>query len=281
VFVRFVVTDGGGLLNVTKFPLDSTMDYLSHTTTTDAEGIARLSSWRLGSPGIAQRVTAFVSVASNHAVDFDANAITGPFWTLTTTDWPVEDRMGVVGQPLRNPPTLLAVDAGFNPVAGVAVTWNLPAGNGTITEAETITGPDGTARIGSWVLGTRAGHQSLFAQANLPNQIPLSLGVPAAPGPVASIEKLVPDLQVAPAGGVTPAAPRVRLRDQYGNPAFPRQVIFSVLSGGGSVDNTHRIADSDGTAGVMEWRLGNVPGENRLSVTADGVSTQFLATGVP
>jgi hypothetical protein len=281
VFVRFEVVDGGGLLGVTTYPLDPAKDYLTHTTTTDADGIARLSSWKLGPPNIAQRVTAFVSVTSNQAVDFEATAVTGPFRHLTGFNRSFADGFGVVGEPLAVPPQIRAVDEGWNSVAGVPVRWRVISGGGTITGVQTVTGPDGTAGIGSWILGPTAGPQALGVIADLPNQMELPLGATAAPGPVATIEKLASDFQVAMAGSATPQAPRVRVLDRYGNPAFPRQVIFSVLTGGGSVDNTHRIAESDGIAGVMEWRLGPTPGENRLRVTAEGVSTEFVATGTP
>jgi hypothetical protein len=175
----------------------------------------------------------------------------------------------------------MAVDEGWNPIAGVPVSWQVVAGGGTLTGAETITGPNGVARTTSWTLGTTAGPQRIIVHAELPHRAEWILFGLAVPGPVATIEKLASDFQVAMAGAITPEAPRVRVLDQYGNAAHTRQVIFRVSSGGGSVNNTHDVSATDGTAGVSTWRLGPTPGENRLRVEAGDISAEFVATGTP
>jgi hypothetical protein len=267
VQVEFTILEGGG-------------EVTEHLVATDIDGVARVGSWKLGRPGATQLLNARVGLA-NTSVVFGAQSVTGPFYTLTGFSWSVTDGFGVVGEPIAKTPTMIAVDAGFNPVAGVPVRWRVRSGGGTIRDAQTVTGADGTVGIGSWILGTVAGPQSLGISADLPDQREVPIAATALPGPVAGIERLAPDQQVAMVGQAVQDPPRVRIVDRYGNAAYPRQVIFSVISGGGSVDNSHRISASDGTAGVMSWRLGAVPGVNRLRVTADQSEIEFVATGTP
>jgi hypothetical protein len=270
VMVRFEVTEGGGSATETTVP-------------TDGSGVARVGSWQLGPPNVQQRLTAFVPLATNQAVVFSASAITGPFHTF---DLDLIVNESPVGELVPSTLSVLTTDIAGNPVAGVPIRWTIDAGSGVLGNASPMTGSDGRATASGWVLGTTAGLQRVWVQVDLPQYVNLpwmrrNFDVRAAPGPVASIEKLASDTQVAQVGSATPEAPRVRLRDRYGNLAYPRQVVFTVLSGGGTVDNTHQIAAADGTAKVGTWRLGTTPGENRLRVTADTMSTEFVATAIP
>jgi hypothetical protein len=273
VMVRFEVTEGGGETPADPVP-------------TDASGLASPASWKLGPPGVSQHLTAFVALAANQTVVFSASAITGPLYRLTTVDTPWPDwGEAIVGELLaaRFLPIFIALDAGGNPVSGVTISMSTRNG-GVIAPTSAVTGADGKVRLTSWLLGTRSGYQAIdviVPDSAAPWAHRAGANVWTEPGPVATIEKLATDQQVAPAGATVAQAPRVRVRDQYGNPAYPRQVIFSVVSGGGSVDNTHHAAATDGSAGVGLWRLGPTPGENRLRVTAEGVSTEFVANGIP
>jgi hypothetical protein len=269
VTVRFEVTEGGGSATGT-------------TAFTDGAGIARVGSWKLGAPGVQQRLTAFVPLASNSAVVFRADAITGPFHSFDTSNLAAEVPVGTV---VPGAPAVIATDIAGNPVAGVPIRWTMI--DGTLTSPpQSHTDHNGRATAGAWLLDTIAKLQRLGVRVELPGYatlpwMNLQFVVRATPGPVATIERLASEVQVAKAGDVAPESPRVRLRDQYGNLAYPRQVIFTVLSGGGVVDNTHHIAAPDGTAGVGLWRLGATPGENRLRVTADAATVDFVANGTP
>ena len=59
-----------------------------------------------------------------------------------------------VGTPVTSPPSVLVTDANDNPVAGVAVTFAVGLGSGTITGANATTDAAGIATVGSWTLGT-------------------------------------------------------------------------------------------------------------------------------
>lgn len=88
------------------------------------------------------------------------------------------------------------------------------------------------------------------------------------------------EAQTAVVNTAVPTAPRVRVRDEYGNPVPGVWVEFEVTAGDGSVDPARDTTDADGEVGT-EWTLGTVAGENALVASIEGVGeAQFEATGV-
>lgn len=266
VTVLFSVTSGGGTLTNAQ-------------VTTEFDGTANVGTWRLGRPGPPQQVLAVVKGPNEVRLEFDATATTGPLYLL----YPVYSNfdLSIVGQSTA-PFRIKAVDLAFNPIAGVPLAWRVPPGSGHLSTAGTLTGADGTASGGTWVLGTLAGDQRIYVRADYPGGKEFEVWEYAAPGPAAIIERLVTDPQEAKAGTNVPLAPQVKVYDQYRNlVGTPRQVVFTVVAGNGSVDNTHQITNAASVAGVARWTLGPVPGENRLRATAGSVSVEFTATGTP
>ena len=51
-------------------------------------------------------------------------------------------------------------------MAGVVVTFTVTSGGGVVTDGSIATNPDGTARVGSWTLGTTPGLNTLMASVN-------------------------------------------------------------------------------------------------------------------
>jgi hypothetical protein len=100
----------------------------------------------------------------------------------------------------------------------------------------------------------------------------------AVAGPVASIEKVAGDFQNAIVSSAVAVAPKVLLKDLFGNLVTNRPVAFAVTLGGGAVVGSPATSLGDGTAAVTSWTLGATPGENRLSATIDGNSVTFTAT---
>ena len=73
---------------------------------------------------------------------------------------------GIVGTPVSSPPTVLLTDttAVHNPVAGVTVTFTV-VGGGSITNSTVVTGADGLASVGSWMLSSVPGVNQVIATA--------------------------------------------------------------------------------------------------------------------
>src|SRR5690606_2053922 len=69
------------------------------------------------------------------------------------------------GSAVTAKPAVAAQDLDGNGVAGIAVTFALTAGNGSITGANQVTSASGAATIGSWTLDTAAGPNTVTASA--------------------------------------------------------------------------------------------------------------------
>ncbi len=76
---------------------------------------------------------------------------------------------GAAGQSLADPIVVRAVDASGQPVAGVAITFAVAAGGGSVQPTSATTATDGRAQT-TWTLGGGAGEQQLTAAAEgVPN----------------------------------------------------------------------------------------------------------------
>ena len=80
--------------------------------------------------------------------------------TLTGTGG--DDQVGVAGQALATPLTVIARDAGGSPVAGVTVTWAAATGGGSVAPPSTTTNAGGMATA-TRTLGPGAGAQTTTA----------------------------------------------------------------------------------------------------------------------
>ncbi len=59
-----------------------------------------------------------------------------------------------VGTAVTIPPSVLVTDANNNPVSGVAVSFAVNSGGGSVTGNAATTNASGIATVGSWTLGT-------------------------------------------------------------------------------------------------------------------------------
>jgi subtilisin family serine protease len=69
------------------------------------------------------------------------------------------------GTPVAIRPSVTVTDADNNPIAGVAVVFQVTAGGGTVEPGTVSTNSDGIAAVTSWTLGAAAGPNSLTASA--------------------------------------------------------------------------------------------------------------------
>ncbi len=150
VSVTFAVGSGGGSVT-------------GATATTDANGVATVGGWTLGNAPGANTLTATAAgtgIAGNPAT-FTATAAAGAPRTLSKETGDAQTASAGAAVPVL--PTVKVVDLVGNPVSGVAVTFAVASGGGTITGATPSTGASGTASVGSWQLGAAAGANTLTA----------------------------------------------------------------------------------------------------------------------
>jgi hypothetical protein len=146
--VTFAVTGGGGAI---QFP----------TATTNAQGIASAGLWQIG-PKVGVN-TATASVGSVAPLTFTVTSQPGPASTLSVISGNAQQ--GAPGSTLPTPLTVRVTDAGGNVKPGVAVTFAVTSGGGSLSATTATTNASGDAVSGSWTLGTGQCIQRVNASA--------------------------------------------------------------------------------------------------------------------
>ncbi len=198
-----------------------------------------------------------------------------------------DGQIGLAGEELALPITVIATDANQRPIPGQIVNFVVTAGNGSMFAAAAQTDANGVA-ADIWRLGTIAGAAHAVEVRSVDaSGVKHIFGVftaTAVGGPPVSLTKVGGDGQTATAGTPVPIPPAVRLIDQYGNVSPNQSVLFTVGTGGGSVVGASAISDAQGVATVGGWTLGPSAGAQTLVATAvalAGSPVTFSATADP
>lgn len=234
------------------------------TPSTDAGGLASVGSWTLGATVGSNTLDASVS-GIGAPVTFTATGTTGPAALMTIDGG--NSQSGTVGQALPTAYTVEVTDAFGNPVSGTTVTWS-PLGVGSIT-ASSITNASGIASA-TRTLGTSAGTQSATASVGglQGGQSPRTFTATAVADAPSTMIVSTGNNQTATVNTAVATAPRVLVRDQFGNPVSGATVTFSVSAGGGSVTGGSQSTNGSGLATVTSWTLGTAAGTNNNTLTA-------------
>ncbi len=276
--VTFAVTDGGGSIT-------------GSDAVSDANGVARVGSWTLGNSGANNVLSATLASAAGSPVLFTATAqpivsAPPPAPPAAISIFAGDGQFAPPGAAVAIRPAAKVTDAGGKPVPGITVTFSIRSGAGTITGTQAVSDSAGIATIGSWTLGSGGGN-SLFATLAGVSGSPLIFvatattapapGAPPPPpppnpsaGPPAAIALYAGDGQSAEAGSAVPVRPAVKITDANGVGVAGVSVVFSIRSGGGSLDQANSTSDGNGIA-TVGWTLGAVGG-NSIYATATGLS---------
>ncbi|HKV75517.1 MAG TPA: Ig-like domain-containing protein, partial [Gemmatimonadales bacterium] len=253
------------------------------SASTNASGIATVGSWTLGSGAKTDTLRATGTGLTGSPVLFTAVATAGAATQIAINAG--NGQTAVAGANVGTNPSVLVRDALNNPVSGVAVTFAVASGGGSVTGGSATTNASGIASVGSWTLGTTAGANSLTATSAGLTGSPLTF---TATGTAGAATTLVANSATTLAGtvgqAVTPA-PSVKVTDTNGNGVAGVSVTFAVTGGGGSITGTAtKSTDAAGVATVTAWNLGAVTGANTLTATSAGLTgspVTFSATGNP
>ena len=255
--VTFTVLTGGGTLS-------------TGTTTTGANGQAT-STLSLGAaPGTN---TVEVSAAGvSETVTFTAEGIPP---TLTSVSG--NNQMSATGTALANPFVVEVLDGNGNPLVGVAVTFAVLTGDGTLSTGTTTTGVNGQA-VSTLSLGAAPGTNTVEASVEGTSQT-VTFTAEGIPPTLTSVSG---NNQMATTGTALANPFVVEVLDGNGDPLTGVPVTFVVLTGGGTLSTTTSITDANGQAASM-LNLGAAPGTNTVEVSAEGVSetVTFTAEGIP
>ena len=184
---------------------------------------------------------------------------------------------GVVGARVDPVPSVIALDENGTAIVGLTISFTA-TGGGTIEKATAITDASGSASVGGWTLGTHSGTQTITARSVGLTEVVFVAN--AVPGPVALLTSISGQNQVATGGSLVPNQLRVLLSDAFGNPVSGAAVTFEILSGGGILEGENVTTALDGVAVSPPWRLGTVPGTQRVRARAGNLEVVFTAAAI-
>ncbi len=205
---------------------------------------------------------------------------TAPDTTRTVAIQAGDGQSATVGQTVATAPTVKITNASGAAVRGVAVTFAVASGGGSLGATSATTGADGTASAASWTLGTTAGTNTVTAQVSggSGNVTFTATGLAAA---ASSLTKAAGDTQSATVRQSVATAPSVRVVDAFGNSVANVAVTFSVTTGGGTITGASTTTNASGTATVGGWTLGSAVGTQTLTAAVASIaSVQFSATAI-
>lgn len=148
VRVTFTVSAGGGTV-------------AGATPLTNVQGIATLGQWTLGTGIGVNSLGATVDGLAGGPVLFTATAVVGPAAQLTLVEG--DGQSATIGTAVSTAPAVKVADAFGNPVTGLAITFAVSAGGGSVTGGTGVSDAGGVARVGSWRLGFIPGVNALTA----------------------------------------------------------------------------------------------------------------------
>ncbi len=279
-----VVTTGAGATLSVRAQIASGTGTLGGTTSVNAvNGVATFSNLSITGTGAHTlrfiTTTPALSVVSASinaapvATNIDANSITSQTGMVSTN---------VIA------PSVRVSDASNNPVGGVSVTFSITDGDGSISPASpavVITDASGIASLSSWTLGATAGINTVLATASGLAGSPVAFHATAPVATTLAANSVV--TQTAITGTNVNSPPSVRVTDATGNPVAGTAVVFTVTSGGGSIDpasGSSVTTNASGIATLTRWTLGIVAGTNTVSAAVSGLAGSpvvFTATGEP
>jgi hypothetical protein len=239
-------------------------------TTTGADGQTSVAR-TLGSTAGTQRTLASVDGLAGSPVAFVHTATAGAASGVSIVSG--DDQTGPVRTELPKDLVVQVRDAQSNPVPGVAVTWVIGTGGGSVTPATSATDASGRASA-TWTMGASPG-------ANTVSAVVSGIGVAefsatATAGAPARLSVRTQPSSSAISGVALPQQPVIQLLDAQGNEAKQSavEVRVSIASGGGSLGGTtSRLTDGDGRAAFTGLSLSGPAGTRTLRFAANGFAS--------
>ena len=258
--VVFTITAGGGIVQ-------------PEITTTDANGLAQ-SILTLGSDPGTNTVTVGVEGIAQTVV-FSAEASLPPPVPTVLSIVSGDNQSGLTGEALVNPFVVEVQDQNNAPMGGVAVTFAVSKGSGSLSPETGLTAANGQAES-QFTLGSNPGMNTVTvsvegitetatfnAEASLPPPMPTAL------------EGVSGNNQSGLTGEPLMNPFVVEVHDQYDDPMEGVTVTFAVSGGSGSLSSEMGITDANGQA-ESTLTLGNDPGTNTVTASVEGLSQMVV-----
>jgi len=259
VAVTFTVTAGGGSV-------------VGSPATTNDNGVATLTSWKLGSVVGPNTVTATASGLPS--VTFNATGTAGAPANVVASAG--NNQTAVQGTSVTTRPTVRVTDSNGNPVIGVAVTFAVTQGGGSAAGVNQVTDTQGQASVGSWTLG-----------ASAPNTMTATVtGSGITGNPVTFTAQSATRIAItsAPAGPInlgTNFTITVQLQNSAGTAVTLAGVplTITIASGGGTLNGTlTRVTDASGAVSFTLINVTGSAGARTFTVTGTGLQSATTAS---
>ncbi|MEO8636065.1 MAG: hypothetical protein ABI587_12380 [Gemmatimonadales bacterium] len=227
------------------------------------------------------------AVASNSPLTVSVNLTIGTGPATTIAIQAGNAQAAQVGSAVTTPPAVLVTDQFGNPVSGVAVSFAVASGGGSVAGGAATSGTNGIAAVTSWTMGTVVGSNTLTATSAGLTGSPRTFTATATVGAALQIAVSAGNGQSATVAQAVATDPAVLVTDQFSNPVSGAAVTFAVTAGGGSVTGGTTTTNVSGIATVGSWTLGTgatapATANNTLQASvAGGGSTNFTATANP
>jgi hypothetical protein len=159
------------------------------------------------------------------------------------------DQTATVGTAVAALPSLRVTSSTGVPVPGVAVSFAVVAGGGTITGAEQVTDARGEARLAGWTVGTTAGDNTVRATA-AGIAAPVTFRAGGAADAPWRLGIVTEPPTTAASGALLSPQPAVQLYDRHGNATGTTgvNVTASVIEPGAALENAVAATDVRGRA---------------------------------
>lgn len=179
---------------------------------------------------------------------------------------------GVIGANLGQPLKVQALDQNGGPAAGVAVSWRVTQGGGSVTPSQSTTDQNGEATT-NFKLGPNPGANT--AVASISTDVEVSFSATALTSPPTRIISVSGNNQTGVVGNPLAQDVVVRVTDDLNNPKAGVTVTFAIASGGGSLSAANAVSDASGNA-TVKWTLGPSTGAQSLLATVGGLTPLTL-----
>ena len=243
-------------------------------------GVATFNDLSINAAGSGYTLTA--SGVGTPVTSSSFNITTGGATTIAANS--ATTQSATAGAAVATPPSVKVTDASGNPVAGVAVTFAVTAGGGSVSGPSQTTNGSGIATVGSWNLGPTAGQaNTLTATSPGLNGSPVTFTATAVAGSAGKLAIVTQPAATAQSGVPLAVQPVIQLQDANGNPVAiaGRSVTATIASGpgGATLSNATDATDAAGRATFTNLAISGPGGTYTLAFGGANLSS-VTSTGI-
>lgn len=246
------------------------------TAVSDDHGLARIFPAEFG-PERAGSWRATVSTAEIPGPELHVTVVVVHAAAAALVKVAGDSQSGAPGIAVPIAPSVQVTDGFGNAVPGVAVTFAVIAGGGSVTGGEATTDSSGIATVASWVLGA-AGAQSLGASAGALSTR-FSATLPAGPGPLAHLALTTRPRVVTPLDSLLVPPPVVHATDAAGAPV-PGVAVTATFVGSpaslSTAESATAVTDAAGDARFSGLAFSDGSGLVRLTFASGAITTDTI-----